>query len=177
MRKIWWIRAMLIVFLALFIAGSVLAGELKNIIKKFTCNNIEITVLSQVSDEGDIQLQRIIFTDRTNMRKIKEINNKDYPLVEISCLKSTIDNKHYFEFYYTTGGSCVQCEYFELYSEHGKLIASDKEKIYLKIIEDKMGRILPKNEAIKLDRIFKKYRDEITKLKLKEEDKIWIKED
>jgi len=81
MRKIWWIRAMLIVFLALFIAGSVLAGELKNIIKKFTCNNIEITVLSQVSDEGDIQLQRIIFTDRTNMRKIKEINNKDYPLV------------------------------------------------------------------------------------------------
>ena len=40
-----------------------------------------------------------------------------------------------------------------------------------------MGRILPKNEAIKLDRIFKKYRDEITKLKLKEEDKIWIKED
>ena len=57
MRKIWWIRAMLIVFLALFIAGSVLAGELKNIIKKFTCNNIEITVLSQVSDEGDIQLK------------------------------------------------------------------------------------------------------------------------
>jgi len=79
MRKIWWIRAMLIVFLALFIDGSVLAGELKNIIKKFTCNNIEITVLSQVSDEGDIQLQRIIFTDRTNMRKIKEINNKDTP--------------------------------------------------------------------------------------------------
>ena len=177
MRKIRWVEVVLVIILTLFITGSVWAEEFKNITKKFTCKNIEIEVLTQFSNEGNIQLQRIIFIDKTTMRKIREINNEDYPLEKISCLKSSIDGKYYLEFYYTSGGSCILCEYYELYDEQSRLVASDKEKIYLKITDDKMGKILPKKEARNLERIIEKYRDKVEKLKLKKKNEIWIKED
>lgn len=87
--------------------------------------------------------------------KVKGKRILQYLIVEINCYKSKTDNKYYIELSYFNGGNCEQCEYYELYNDEGKLILTDREKVFYKPTSSQFNKIL------------KKYALEYKKFKLK----------
>jgi len=83
---------------------------------------------------------------------------KDYPLYHISSVNCYYDTKknYYAEVYYGIYCNGAHCEYNELYTQNGKLLISDKQRIYLAY-----------TDLNKMDRVISKYLNFIKKRKLK----------
>ncbi|SHK49783.1 hypothetical protein [Thermocrinis minervae] len=157
-------------------------GENTEHLTEFICGNAIVKVLTHcvycedlppfcVSDKQYIVLKNIL-SDRKqillsssptyagekyaflNKEKVKGKRILQYLIVEVSCYKAKTDNKYYIELSYYNGGNCEQCEYFELYNDEGKLILTDREKIFYK----------PK--SFQFNKILKKYALEYKKFKL-----------
>ncbi|MCC6025857.1 MAG: hypothetical protein LM575_02690 [Caldimicrobium sp.] len=70
---------------------------------------------------------------------------KDYPLYHISGVNCYYDTKknYYAEVYYGIYCNGAHCEYNELYTQNGKLLISDRQRIYLAYTDlNKMDRVI-----------------------------------
>lgn len=189
------LTAVLIIILATvigFVYGKEGDKEADNYVNKeythnMSCGSTNIVLLTKTAlmDNGIsyVLSQHIIFKHSSGETVIPSTSPTDwygiykikvYPIVKLTCFQSKHFKKHYVELYYTTGGNCVQCEYYELYDTNGKLIGSDRRKIFYKITEDKMGKLLPKAEGRKLEKTVDTYNRLLERLNLIKEKEICI---
>ena len=151
MRGVRWVKAILIIFLALFITGSVWAEEDSKYISwyetpiqyKYISLKVITECLGALEDSVysycDVADQKIIFENfRERIKKeilsssprIHEDRTLIYAIFDI-ILYENKKRQIFIEVYYYRGGNCAECFYYELYNDKGELISTDKDRINL----------------------------------------------
>lgn len=169
MRKIRWVRTILVVFLVLaFVGGSLgVEKDSKNvnlyetpIQNKYISLKVITKCLGEILEPPlptycDIVEQNIVFENVREKIKKEIVSSapsnaklKDYEISSITFYENK-KGQVFTEIYYANGGNCVRCEYFELYNDKGNLVATDRDKLNLDSESKKFSEILKKYRNFK----------------------------